>query len=116
MSAAQAAQPPGGGGGKDDPAGADAAAAWFTAAVGTPCTLVRQQAGARTAMHVRQRHSQEAVQSSSDGAGRSETIGKSRRQTCGKKAVPFSLLQQEAAVEARLRIAHLCAGRFSGCK
>ena len=52
-------------------ASADAVAAWFTEALGTHCSLVRQQPGARTAFHTRRRHSQD---SSSNGEPQ-ETIG-----------------------------------------
>lgn len=40
---------------------ADAVSAWFSAAVGTNCSLVRQQEGARTAFHTRRRHSQDSA-------------------------------------------------------
>ena len=78
MPATAASQQPAGGagasagGGADNPpaASADAVAAWCTEALGTHCSLVRQQPGARTAFHTRRRHSQESAAQEAQ-----ETIG-----------------------------------------
>jgi hypothetical protein len=40
---------------------ADDVSAWFSEAVGTRCSLVQQQAGARSASHARRRHSQDSA-------------------------------------------------------
>jgi hypothetical protein len=67
------------GGRADTPpvASADAASAWFTEALGTHCSLVRQQPGARTAFHTRRRHSQD-----SPNVEARETIGAQRKMFC----------------------------------